>query len=167
MKKNLLLYILLFFLIGVNGFFLYNYIGKPNNVIRDGKQEDFVVKELEFNTLQKQKYEQLEAEHRKKMRLVLNELQELKDVLFDKVSNKNINEIDSLATRIGKIEKEKELETFYHLRAIENICDEKQKEKFILIIKEALHRSTRGAKGPPSNNRGREDGRRPPPPPRQ
>lgn len=141
MKKNLILYILLGFLIVVNGIFLFNYLGKPN---REGpnKPQAFIVKELKFDASQKEQLKRLDDAHHKKMSTILDTLKVLKDDFFDKISDASIKEeaIDSITTLIGIKEQTKEKEVFYHFRAIHELCDAKQKERFIGIIEEARHK---------------------------
>nr|WP_321233177.1 hypothetical protein [uncultured Psychroserpens sp.] len=160
MKKNIPLYILLVFLIIVNAFFLFNYLGKSNHKGKRGNQNNFIVRELKFDDTQKQKLKDLEASHHKRIRTILEGSKELKGELFDKISMESISEseIDSIASLIGDIEKDKELETFYHFRAIQNICNDEQKEAFERIVKKALHR--KGRNGSPHGKR--RDGDRPP-----
>lgn len=153
MKKNLLLYILLIFLILVNGFFLFNHLGKPH---LKGPQEpkepfDFIVKELNFNNDQIKNFEALNTTHRKKMKAIFDGIKELKDELFVDISNPEMNEnkLDSITTLIGNYEKEKETELFNHFRSIRIICNEKQKKKLNRIMRDALHHNNRKGQRPP------------------
>lgn len=138
MKKNLLLYILLAFLIGVNGFFLFNYLGKPGIKGSRGP-ENFIVKELKFDESQLDKFKTIGNKHHKKMRIISDEIGELKDALFNKISDTSLNnqEIDSIITLIGRKERDKETEVFYHLRAIQELCNDEQKKRFNDIVKNA------------------------------
>ncbi|MFK7781754.1 Spy/CpxP family protein refolding chaperone [Psychroserpens sp.] len=162
MKKNLALYILLIFLIVVNGFFLMNYLGKPVHKKTKGKQENFIVRELKFDDTQKQKFEALEIEHHRRMRQILDGEKEVKDELFSRFSDDTINEsvVDSLTNQLGKITKNKELELFHHFNAIHGLCNDNQREQFSRLLKGALHRNSNGA--PPPDRR--REGNRPPPP---
>lgn len=166
MKKNLLLYILLGFLVLMNGFFLFKHFGGSNQKIHErpapGK---FLVKELAFDSSQSQQFEKLDAAHREKMDAILDEIKVSKDMLFDKFSKENTrtSEIDSLAQILANKEVKKELETFRFFKAVGEICDEKQKVKFKSIIKHALRRQgPPGQNGPPPGGKG-DEGRPPPP----
>ncbi len=159
MKKNTLLYILLAFLLIVNGFFLVNYLGKSkkHKNSRDDRR-NYIVKKLDFNDSQTAQYELLKNSHREKIKTISVSIRELKDVLFDNITNPSFSErnLDSITTLIANKEKQKDIEVFNHFKAIEKICDEDQKEKLIHIIKDALHRQGgRRNQGPPD--------RRPPP----
>lgn len=151
MKKNLLLYILLAFLILVNGFFLFHFFkgpphGKPG---RGGDLAHFLAKELQFNESQMQQLRALNKGHHQEIQLLLGEIRTLKDALFNNLSEKEYSKsaIDSITSLIGEREKEKDLRTFYHFKAIQDMCDASQKEKFQHIVKDALHRH--GKRPPP------------------
>ena len=168
MKKNLLLYILLGFLIIMNGFFLFKHFGASNEVQHPKfTPRDFIEKQLAFDAEQSQKFEKLDQKHREKMSAILDDIKKSKDALFDKLTGENskVSEIDSIARIVANKEVKKELETFRFFEAVGEICNPKQKEKFKAIIKDALHRQgPEGQNGPPPGAEG--DERRPPPPPR-
>ena len=151
MKKNTLLYILLGFLIIVNGFFLFNHLSKPNFEKPRGNHENFIVRELKFDDDQKQKFEKLKSEHFKRIEKIFDEERQLKDDLFDRISNENINtvQVDSITNLIGELASAKEQETFNHFRDIQNICNDNQKDKFKRIIRQALHGKKRNGRGAP------------------
>ncbi len=168
MKKNLLLYILLVFLIVVNGFFLFNYIGGSNATESSDRPEhrgpvNFIIKELNFNEDQMFQLEDLNREHHHRMRGIGGEIKQLKEALFNQISDKSLNEniIDSITSLIGEKVKERDIEIFYHLKGIEVLCNDQQKEKFKKIINEALHKEGRKQQRPPL---GRGDGEHRPPP---
>lgn len=162
MKKNIPLYILLVFLIVVNGFFIYQYLGRPESRDRNEPKDPmaFIAKQLKFDAQQMQQMESLNHSHLKKMMRFNNEEKKLKDLLFSNLSDVVINKkkIDSITTLIGNKGKEKDTEAFYHFKSIQELCDEKQKETFQKIIKDALHKGRGEPQGIP-------DGRNGPPPP--
>lgn len=166
MKKNLLLYILLGFLVIMNGFFLFKHFSSSNqNEHRNPPPGNFIAKQLEFDAMQSQQFEKLDVAHREKMNAILNDIKASKDVLFNKLSDEKskTSEIDSLARVVANKEVKKELETFSFFKAVGKICNEKQKERFNTIIKDALRRQgPQGQDGPPPG--GPEDEGRPPPP---
>lgn len=173
MNKNILLYILLVFLIVVNGFFLFNYLGnstdKPNKIERKGPT-DFIVKALKFDDNQIQQVEKLNAAHQQNMRKYSQGSKKLKDKLFSLVTLDDVSdaEIDSIISLLGAKEQEREKLMFYNLRNIKSICNEKQKANFEKIIKDVLSKARRG--GPQGGeglppNRGHTEGRMDGPPP--
>ncbi|MBT3587461.1 MAG: hypothetical protein HN507_02305, partial [Flavobacteriaceae bacterium] len=137
-------------LIIANGFFLYDYLGKPDRNGPRNNPEQFIVKELNFNTNQMQEFKGLGKNHRERMRRLDQEQKQLKNQLFSKISEKNINplEIERISSLIGENNKNKDLEVFNHFRAIQEICNAPQKQKFKKIVMDALH------KGPPPRNGG-------------
>lgn len=167
MKKNLLLYILLGFLVIMNGFFLFKHFGTSDN---NGPQRpgpaNFIAKQLEFDAEQLQQFEKIDTAHREKMNVILDEIKASKDALFDKLSDESIDdsEIEAIAMQIANKEKAKEIQTFRFFKSVSEICDESQKARFKRIIKDGLRRQ-----GPPGRNGppGRPGDERRPPPPRQ
>lgn len=166
MKKNLLLYILLGFLVLVNSFFLFKHFSTTDkNGPRGPGPGNFIAKQLEFDESQTQKFEDLEMEHRENIKMLLADIRELKDSLFDRLSDDTVDnsEIDAIASQIAEKEKTKELETFRFFKAVDELCNDNQKELLKSIIKDALLRQgPPGRKGPPRGRPG-DEGRPPPP----
>jgi hypothetical protein len=164
MKKNTFLYILLIFLIAVNGFFLFNYMGMHNDDRPEGSQRDknFIVKELGFNAKQLEAFNKKSEGHHEKMEHLTDDVRVLKDKLFGTLNNDDVNEavIDSISALICLKETAKEKEIFYHFRMIRDIANDKQKEKFKTILMDALRQGDQGNRPPPDG----ADGHRPPPP---
>ena len=166
MKKNLPLYVLLLFLIIVNGFFLYNYLG-TDEVKEEQKGPNrpgnFLVKELGFDELQREQFRSLGKKHHQRMRGLNAEVRGLKDELFKGLSDDSLSDVnvDSIAMLIGEKEAAKDIEVFRHFNSVQELCNDKQKEKFSKIIKDALRKGERN-QGPPRG--GRPDGNRPPRP---
>lgn len=160
MKKNLVLYVLLVFLIAVNSFFLFNYIGKNSNNGQKGTKGpgNFIVKELGFNEAQTEQFREESQGHHEAMMNMSDDIRGLKDELFGNLSNDSVKDstIDSITSLIGEKQKVKEVEAFYHFKMIREICNDKQKEKFKNIIKDALHRGgLRGQMPPPPEGAGK------------
>ena len=86
MKKNNILYILVAFLIVVNGFFLFNYMSESNENTSKGPQgnRDFIVKELGFNKAQLAQFKENSQGHHQIMMRLSDEIKGLKDELFSK-----------------------------------------------------------------------------------
>lgn len=166
MRKNLPLYILLLFLIVVNAFFLYNYLGSGEKAEQPEQRKPpgaFLVKELGFDDAQKEEFRTLTRAHRRAMRGISDEIRELKDELFSGLSDVSLDgtNTDSIATLIGEKEAAKDLEVLRHFKQVQELCNDKQKEKFSKIINDALRRGGR-EQGPPRG--GSPNGDRPPRP---
>lgn len=164
MKKNTFLYILLVFLIAVNGFFLFNYMGIHNNDRPEGSQRDknFIVKELGFNAKQLEAFNKKSEGHHETMMGLSAEIRVLKDKLFSTLTDDTVKvaTIDSISSLICDKETQKEKEIFYHFRMIHDVANDKQKEKFKTILMDALRQGDQGNRPPPNG----ADGHRPPPP---
>lgn len=166
MRKNLPLYVLLLFLIVVNAFFLYNYLGngEKEQISQERKPPGaFLVKELSFNDAQKEQFRALTRAHRREIRSISDEIKILKDEFFSGLSNVSSDGVntDSIAALIGIKEAAKDLEVLRHFKQVQELCNAKQKEKFGKIINDALRRGGR-EQGPPRG--GRPNGDRPPRP---
>jgi len=151
MKKNTLLYILLFFLIAVNGFFLFNHLGGPRGLKQTKDPMFFVFKQLDFNEEQLAEVKTLNVKHEKDLNKINDRLRQLKDQLFSNLHKNQLDArlIDSITALIGENEKERDKVVFYHFKSIQELCDEKQKEKFKAIIKDAIRQGSPNGQQPP------------------
>ncbi|MEL0652189.1 hypothetical protein V6246_12220 [Algibacter sp. TI.3.09] len=167
MKKNIVLYILLIFLVAVNAFFLFNYLGKPIGKQKMEREDpmSFIIDELNFNEEQLEAVQILNREHRQNMMRNNSGIKKMKDALFSKLSETDLdsNVVDSLAREIALKEMEFDKMAFYHFRDIQELCNAEQKEKFKSIIKQALQKGPNNREGGPDQE-GRD--RNGPPPPR-
>lgn len=169
MKNKLPLYILLVFLIIVNGFFLYTYIstGAKTNSKQPMQPKLFLVQELGFDASQKKQFDVFYKKHHEHMRVIVDEIKELKDDMFKGFSDEDFEEsrITTLTKLIGEKEAAKNLEVFRYFKQVKALCNAVQKEKFNSILKDALRRGDREQGPPPGGRReGGPDGNRPPPP---
>ena len=128
---------------------------------------DFFAKELQFTTKQKEQFEALKKEHHEAKEALKEIDKEKHDAYLDLLKNPNIDSltVKKAADEIIKVKEKEELALFYHFQKVRAICDEKQKQKFDEIIKEAarmMGSKSRDGQGPPPR-REREEG---PPPPR-
>ena len=148
MKTSKVLYVLLVFLILSNIFFLFHFLEKPKHQNR--KPKLFLAKALDFNKDQMVLYKKLSDPHFKKMEIYSKDIKILKDKLFSKLSDKKVspNYIDSITQLIGKKEQQKDIEVFNHMRAIRQLCNNEQKEKFLDIVFKALRRGPPDKKHP-------------------
>lgn len=167
MKKNTLLYVLLAFLVIANVFFLFQFLNieKEEPSKRGQKPEQFMVKALDFDEAQMEAFEVISDLHFDRMQSLSQNIRKLKDQLFSRVGDNNIDaqEIDSITTLIGQYEKQKDDQLFYHLQKVRDLCNDRQKKKFEGIMKDALRRGPHG-KGPKGDRPPRHKGDGPPPP---
>jgi hypothetical protein len=94
--------------------------------------------ELRFSKEQAEKFDKLRIEHSTSARKIVDEIAMLKENLFETI--KEYGGDDSKATKIadeiGNKQKELDLITYNHFKDIRNLCDERQRERFDLILKD-------------------------------
>ena len=153
MKKNLVLYLLLVFLVITNAFFLFHFMNNQSHKgpRKDVRPIDFLTNELRLNEEQINKVQLLNKEHHQKMMVVSEDIKRLKDALFNRISADSVDKmkVDSITSLIGEKEKEKDVLTFYHFKKIQELCNDNQKETFRRIVNDALHRNGREGNRPP------------------
>jgi protein CpxP len=128
-------------------------IKKPHENKRHQQEKNFLIEELQFTDIQKDKFLSFDTVHRENMMRLEQQIRKQKDVLFNSFSDGVVN-IDSLALLIGELAGKKDVEIFGFFKSVRKICTKDQQEKFDKIISKALKG---GKKGPPR-------GRRMPPP---
>lgn len=149
MKKNTLLYILLVFLVVMNGFFMFKIFGdKPPKGGNPGK---FIAKELHFDEAQMKSFSKMNDTHHETMMKISREIKELKDQLFAEISETTTNEtkVNDITRRIGEKEQEKDLKTFYHFKEVQKICTDEQRTRFNILVQEGLKRHGRPGRRKP------------------
>ena len=151
MKKNSLLYILLAFLVIMNGFLLFKQLNTADQKV--GKRPapgNFIAKQLDFDKTQLKKFEEQDSMHRERIEAILSDIVASKERMFDKVADESVNktELNALAAKIADNEIAKELEIFRFFKEVGEICNDKQKVLFKKIINDAL-----GGQGPPPPGR--------------
>ena len=151
--KSKLLPVLLVILILLNGVLIFMLIKKPHENKRHQQEKNFLIEELQFTDIQKDKFLSFDTVHRENMMRLEQQIRKQKDVLFNSFSDGVVN-IDSLGALIGELEGKKDIEIFSFFKSVRKICTKDQQEKFDKIISKALKG---GKKGPPR-------GRRMPPP---
>jgi len=85
------------------------------------------------------------------MKRLSGDIKELKDNLFSLLSDDSISEstVDPISVLICEKGKEKEKEVFYHFKMIQDIDNDKQKEKFKAILMGALRQGDLDNRPPP------------------
>ncbi|WP_422083824.1 Spy/CpxP family protein refolding chaperone [Ulvibacterium sp.] len=147
MKKNLLLSILLIFLMVMNGVLLYMTVKEPDRKPRPPR--DFIFKELNFTEEQRMEFQEVNAEHHRKMRTIDERTRELKELLFSNLGSDDFSnqELDSITSTLGNLSQEREKEIFSFFNKLERMCDTEQKRKLKRIVRGALR--PHGPKGGP------------------
>ncbi len=146
MKKNLLLGLLLFFLIVMNGVLLFMLFQKGPYGRPHKPPGDFIVKELNLNTDQLQKFNALRRTHYQEMRRLDHEMRGLKDQLFNGIGQEDFTpqKLDSITTLIAALSKQRESNMYHHFKAVSEVCTPEQRIKLNHIIAKAMRKH-----GPP------------------
>tara|TARA_B100000795_G_scaffold249512_1_gene217092 strand:+ start:2999 stop:3436 length:438 start_codon:yes stop_codon:yes gene_type:complete len=123
-----------------------NYIGNSEHKKPKRAQmpDFFLIKELGFNDSQLEEFKRKSPGHHETMIQYSKDIKDLKNLLFNRLTDKvdsNLS-IDSITSLIGEKEKQKQEEVFQHFKMIESICKETQKETFKTILKDALRHKT-------------------------
>jgi len=153
--KSKLLFILLIFLILLNGFLIFMLIKKPHENQQEFRQRNFLPEQLEFSETQTKQFKELDKTHRNFMMSLEKRIMTQRDVLFNSFQQEDFN-IDSLTNKIGLLEAKRESEVFNFFKKVRTICTEEQAVKVDQLIKKAI----RGASGQGPQ----QDGQRMPPP---
>jgi protein CpxP len=139
---------------------------------------EFLVKELGFDSVQKQKLAHLHDEHQMKMKEVRRNNREAKNAFFDLLQQHDIPDstLQKAAKESAKYDAETDMLTFRHFQQVRELCNETQKKKFDAVIQQVLRMIAPPPPGnqpgpPPGRGEGPDgpppgsDDRRPPPPP--
>lgn len=132
----------------------------PPPAIRGGVTE-FLVKELQLDSVQKEQLLQLVQDHRRQVRDLRRNNREAKDSFFALLKEPQIDDatLANAARNATLPEQMMDIYTFRHFQQVRALCNEVQKRKFDAIIQEVLRMS---APPPPGGPGGREG--HPPPP---
>ena len=141
---------------------------------RMSKGGDYLTNELKFSAKQQNAFEALRSEHRNTVDPIRKEIEQFKNDFFGLVKNDTVSEstINNAWNNIASSEKEMDLITLNHFKAVRKICDSGQKIKFDQIIQEAIMRihnrpqgppPPQGHNPPPDGQRPQPDGQGPPP----
>lgn len=146
--------------------------GPPRRAGNQSGAMEFLIKELGFDSIQKQKLLVFKEDHQKKMREVRSKNREVKEALFDLLKNTNTPDsvIEKAAQASVVYDVQTEIITFKHFQQIRSLCTDEQKKKFDEVIDKVLHMmapSPAGPQpqGPPRGPRGEHPDGPPPPPP--
>lgn len=136
---------------------------------------DFLVKELGFDSTQKEQLIKLRDEHQQQMMKIRRNNRDAKNDFFSLLDQQDMT--DSALAKAARasvyFDEQADILTFRHFQAIKKLCTESQKQKFDHVIQEVLHMMAPEApggnpQGPPPRRRPGDrpppDGHRPPPP---
>lgn len=140
----------------------------PSEGGRQGRADEFVIKELQLDSNQQNAYKALITAHRTAMRNIKEKSREHKEAFFNLLKNTDING-NEFHARLTEASQEQYLIdsiTFSHFRQLRALCNDEQKKKFDNIIQQVM-RMNAPPQGPPPNHRMHEphpEDRQGPPP---
>jgi hypothetical protein len=97
---------------------------------------DRLIQELNFSEEQKISFLKLRDAHRQIIRECKNK--NFRDDFFSQLKNGDEIKANAMADSIASTQKKIEMATFNHFKEVRNLCNEKQKEHFDLIIGDVL-----------------------------
>ncbi|HEY5123268.1 MAG TPA: hypothetical protein VIK14_05980 [Ignavibacteria bacterium] len=145
-SRNRILYLLLVGLVMMNLVtlgFLWMYKFKEHRQIQQPPPPPpagkiLLEQELRFSKEQAEKFDKLRNEHSTSARKIVDDIAMLKENLFETIKENggDDSKATKIADEIGNRQKELDLITYNHFKDIRNLCDEKQRERFDLILKD-------------------------------
>jgi periplasmic protein CpxP/Spy len=109
------------------------------------RPRNFLIKELQMTDRQQQSYDSLIKIHRHERELFRQQTQLLKEQLTQQITRADTVEANRIINEIGRLQIQLERMNFDHFRAIRQMCDEKQKQKFDSVIAQMLKMMNGGA----------------------
>ena len=101
----------------------------------DGKM--FLAEELKFTPEQNEKFSKLRDEHFTSSRKLIEEMHKSMDDMMELLKTKDGDvKAEEYAAKTSAIQKELQLSAYKHFKSIRDICDDKQKEKFDVLLKD-------------------------------
>ena len=110
----------------------------------------FLPEKLDFDESQNTQFEVLRDAHHQAVKSIEDSIRILKNNFFGKISEEKIdtNQLIFLSNIITEKHRQIDILTFWHFKAVYNICNEKQKPIFENIIKEGLMPMQQRPRGP-------------------
>ncbi len=117
----------------------------------------FLVKELGFDSAQKQQLEELVAGHRRQVMDIRRNTRVVKDSFFALLKEASVDDsmLSKAAARAAGADQQLDIATFRHFQKVRMMCNDQQKRKFDNIIQDVLRMNA-----PPFNAQGPPPGRR-------
>lgn len=141
-NKNKLLTGLVILLLFANTItILFFWLGRSKKDSPSFKQpSEFLIKKLALSDEQQDQYMKLVTDHRKKTRLIRDQIMLSKDALFEQLSADSISDSlqQSTANSLAKLNVQLDLLTFEHFKKVREMCNPEQQKKFDNVIKDVL-----------------------------
>ncbi len=129
-----------------------------DNVAPRGDARNYLVTSLLLDEAQIKAFDSLRTGHFNRIRMFKDEMRQLKDQLFDQLSQPGSIRIDTLAQQIGVCQSKIDIETFNHFLTLRMLLHPQQIGLFDRVIRDVLHAPPPDNAPPPP---GRGPGNRP------
>ena len=103
---------------------------------KDGK--GFLTNELQFSSGQEEKVAKLREEHFLASKKLMDESHKIMDEMMEQMKTGNDAKAEEYATQVAAKHKELVMLNYNHFKGIREICDDKQKEKFDIFLKDVV-----------------------------
>ncbi len=113
---------------------------------------NFMVQSLQMTDSQQRSYDSLIEIHKQQRQLFGEQTRVLKEQLTQQIIQNDTAKISQITNQIGQLQVQLERMNLAHFRAIRQMCDEKQKQKYDSVIAQMLKMMNGGAQpmqGPP------------------
>ena len=114
-----------------------------------GDAMEFLIRELQLTAEQKNQLEELREQHHNATEPLQRASRKLHDQYFNMLGNANTDSatVVQTADSMIAIQKQIELNTYYHFKSIRTICTPEQQKKFDEVVADALHQMARKPPG--------------------
>ncbi len=125
------------------------WLAAPRPPMGGGERpRNFLIKELQMTDRQQQSYDSLIEIHKHERELFGQQTLVLKEQLTQQIIQNDTTEINRVTDQIGQLQVKLERMNLGHFRAIRQMCDEKQKQKFDSVIAQMLRMMNGGTQPP-------------------
>lgn len=105
--------------------------------LMDGKM--FLSEELKFTPEQNEKFAKLRDEHFTSSRKLIEEMHKSMDDMMEQLKIKDGDaKAEEYAVKTSALQKELQILAYKHFKSLRDICDDKQKEKFDVLLKDII-----------------------------
>lgn len=138
--------------------FWYTVQKKDSPHQNKGGAAAFLIKELGFDSSQKEAYTLLMQEHQHTLHDMKQQIEKAKETYFSLLSDSTISEqtIAAAAAKASAAEQQIDIITFHHFQKVRALCTAEQKIKFDGLISQVVRMMGR-PKGPPPHRDGKHD----------
>lgn len=116
---------------------------KSDKKFREPGRFEMFGHELKFDSGQKERFNEIETEHHKEMKMIADSINEKKEQILTEITKQEPDtaKVEILFTEIGKYQSSVEKEIFRHFLKIKMLCNDEQRTRFDNLIKDIIDRN--------------------------